>query len=93
MIIEYAEKINKRVIVSGLCGDSKRTKFGSIADLLHLTDDIALLHASCTKCARDLISVPAPFTHRICDESDVVVIGGSDKYIPLCRKHYLEMNK
>lgn len=95
IVVDYADKENKRVIVSGLIGDFKREKFGKILDLIPKADKVDLLHANCIKCAKmtDIpLVVPAYFTHRMINNDSQIDVGGSDKYIPVCRKHYLELN-
>ena len=95
MVVDYAEKMGKRVIVSGLTGDSNRENFGNILTLTTKADKFDLLHASCIKCAEETNgrALDAIFTHRISNDMSQINIGGSDKYIPLCRKHYISLNK
>jgi thymidine kinase len=96
IIVDYAEKENKRVIVAGLVGDFKREKFGKIIDLIPKANSVELLYANCIKCAQtsDIpLVVPAYFTHRIIDNNSQIDVGGSDKYIPVCRKHFIELNQ
>jgi thymidine kinase len=35
-----------------------------------------------------ITEVPAPFTDKISDDATIIDIGGSDKYIAVCRKHH-----
>lgn len=91
----------KRVVVSGLKGDYQKRSFGSILELIPLSDRVEILTAHCIKCIDDSIKrgqslqfVPAPFTHRKnIQEDETVVIGGIDKYIPVCGRHYELLNK
>ena len=96
MVLIYVELCHKSVTVAGLVGTYERVKFGNIIDLITYADRCTQLHASCDKCfATSRISVPANFTHKIVVNSEVkspIETGGSDKYIPVCRKHYLELN-
>lgn len=88
---EYADN-GKRVIVAGLISDAQRKKFGHISDLLPDAEEYTSLHALCVKCADEHIVMPASFTARIVlggDLENQVDVGGSDKYIPVCRKHYI----
>ena len=61
---------------------------GEILDLLPIADSITKLKSKCNTCGAEAI-----FTHRISNEKEQVIIGGSDKYIPLCRNHYIIENK
>ena len=81
------EKLNINVIVTGLDGDYKRKPMGEILDLLPIANTITKLSSKCNVCQEDAI-----FTHRTVANTDQVLIGGSDEYIPLCRKHYVEKN-
>ena len=85
---------SKKVIVAGLDGNSNREKFGQILDLVPLSDAIVKLRPYCKPCAdshpRKL--TPAPFTLRTVDKNDVILVGGSDYYIPVCRMCYLKMS-
>ena len=95
---EYADN-GKSVIVAGLIGDANRRKFGKIADLLPIAEEYTSLHALCVKCAEHRETTKASFTLRLAgklddrDCADQIDVGGADKYIPVCRKHYLELSK
>lgn len=94
IILSYVEKAHKKVIICGLISDFHRNKFGKILDLIPIADKETRLYASCVVCAEELhIPVPSLFSHRVNKESDdVVFVGGSHDYIPVCRKHYLKLN-
>lgn len=87
--ILWCETYNKDIFVSGLDGDYKRQKFGHILDLIPLCNSIVKFPALCSLC-KD--GTEANFTHRLSTETEQVVIGSSN-YIPLCRTHYVELNK
>ncbi len=80
------EKYKKHVVVSGLDGDYNRNVFGDIIKLIPICDTVDKLHAYCNKCNNGMI---APFTKKISNNCSVIDIGGSDKYVPVCRYHYL----
>ena len=75
----------KHVVVSGLDGDSNRDPFGDIIKLIPISDTVDKLTAYCTKCNNGTL---APFTKKISNNANLIDIGGIDKYIPVCRKHY-----
>ena len=87
-VIELVEKYNKKVYVSALDGDFKREKFGGILDLIPYCDQFTKLNSLCSQCKNGR---KALFSHRVTTESAQIVIG-SDNYIPLCRKCYLQFN-
>jgi thymidine kinase len=77
----------KHVVVSGLDGDSNRNMFGDIIKLIPISDSVDKLSAYCNKCNNGTI---APFTKKINGSDNLIEIGGSDKYIPVCRGHYFD---
>jgi len=80
------EQHKKHVIVAGLNGDFKREKFGSILDLIPLSENVEMLTAFCKKCNDGTL---AHFTKRIILEKDSqTLVGSDDLYIPVCRFHY-----
>ena len=88
-VVELVEEHGKIVHVCGLDGDFKRNGFVEIIKLIPLADKITKKTAICMSC-KD--GTPALFCHRISKETEVKVIG-SDNYIPVCRKCYLELHK
>jgi thymidine kinase len=89
----WCDELKKIVVVSGLDGDFMRGKFGEIVELISDCDDHIKLKAYCSMC-KD--GTDAVFTWKIKDRSDdciVVVDIGTDKYVPLCRKHYNQERK
>ena len=76
----------KTVIVAGLDLDYKAQPFGSMPKLLAIANEIIKLNSICTFC-----SGPARFSHRISKDEDTIILGGKDKYVPLCRSCYREM--
>ena len=81
----YVDFYKKNVIVSGLDGDYNRCKFGSMLDLIPICDSVLKLKAYCSKCCDGTYG---PFTKKIINNDILIDIGGSDKYIPVCRTHY-----
>ena len=85
-VLELVDDYKKHVVVSGLDGDSNRNTFGEIIKLIPICDTVDKLHAYCNKCNNGRI---APFTKKIKEDGNLIDIGGSNKYIPVCRYHYL----
>lgn len=78
--------LKKHVVVSGLDGDCFRNTFGDIIKLIPICDSVDKLTAYCNKCNDGTL---APFSKKIIQTSNSLIdIGGSDKYIPVCRHHY-----
>ena len=61
-----------------------REKFGGLVDLVPVAERVDKLHARCGVCGGR-----AAFTLRTVQEDAVCVIGGTETYMPVCRKHYL----
>lgn len=90
-LIEFVNKCldaNKYVIVAGLIGDFKGNKFGKTLDLIPICSNIKRLHAYCAECAKNKICNIAIYSKKIIKSKKSIDIGGSEKYIPVCRLHY-----
>jgi len=85
-VSELVDVFKKHVVVSGLDGDSNRNTFGELIKLIPICDTVDKLHAYCNKCNNGRI---APFTKKIKEDGNLIDIGGNNKYIPVCRYHYL----
>jgi len=75
---------HKYLVVAGLDGDFRCQPFETIR-LVPIADQVDKLTAFCVTCRN---GTPAIFSKRI-DTRDTTreVVGGSDKYIPVCRAH------
>lgn len=85
-ICEFSEKLannNKIVIISALNGDFKRSNFKNVINLIPKVESIYTLSAICMNCKLD-----AHFSFRKVVSNKKIIIGGKDKYIPLCRQCY-----
>lgn len=90
-LIEFVNKCldaNKYVIVAGLIADFKGNKFGKTLDLIPICTNIKRLHAYCSECAKDKKCTIAVYSKKIVKCRKSIDIGGSEKYIPVCRHHY-----
>ena len=93
-LLEQTEKwINKypiTIIVAGLDGDFQMKPIGQILDLIPLSNKCIKLSSLCNICKN---GTKAPFSCRVVNSKDKVLVGGSESYIPLCRKHHIEFSK
>lgn len=78
--------IGKHVHCSGLIADSERCIFGSMVKLMPRADHVEQLKAFCTVCGDKILN--APFTKSIEQKVKQVDIGGGQKYMSVCGKHY-----
>lgn len=90
--------LDKYIYVVGLDSDSNGDKFGKISELVHISDEFEKLRSYCNICSKNIkgIFTPdnmilAPFTAKISNKNgNIIDIGDTDKYLPVCRKHHRE---
>lgn len=76
-----------RVIVAGLDMDFQAKPFGPIPHLMATAEYVTKVHAICIKCGN-----LAQFSHRTIQGDDLVVLGETESYEPLCRPCYNKAN-
>lgn len=82
-LVERAEQwanAGKHVLVSALDATFQRRPCMNVLELIPLAEDVIKLTAVCSNCHSS-----ASFTKRLSSETDVQIVGGSDKYTALCR--------
>lgn len=88
-VVEFAENAaneGKIVIISSLGGTFLRGPFTRILELIPKCEKIKKLAAICKLCKQS-----ASFTFRTASKNDQSMIGGADKYMPVCREcHYVQ---
>ncbi len=85
-LVEVAQTLANRgirVIVAGLDTDFMGKPFGPIPALMAVAEEVQKVHAICVKCGS-----PANHSHRLSKNNDLVVLGETDIYEPLCRHCY-----
>ncbi len=82
--VECCLHVGKSVILAGLDADSFQQKFGELIDCIPLACDVTKLSALCMRCNDGTLG---PFTKRIVEDQRLELIGGSDMYVAVCRKH------
>jgi thymidine kinase len=90
-VLKLVEEFNKDVVIIGLDGDYNRKPFGEILNLIPYANKIVKLNSMCKVCNDGTL---APFTFLKNNNiiKNQILVGGSNLYIPVCRKHYLELN-
>ena len=80
LLIEY----NIIIYICGLDGDYNQKPFPNckLLDLIPLSSSVIKLNAICSYCKNK-----APFTKRIINSTDIILIGGAESYQPVCIKH------
>ncbi len=87
-VCETLANSGTRVIVAGLDMDYLGKPFGPMPHLLAIADYISKVHAICMNCG-DL----ATHSHRIVNESSLILLGEKESYIPLCRTCFVKEQK
>ncbi|AMB18394.1 M061R [Myxoma virus] len=85
-IVSFCERManaGKVLIVAALDGTFQRKPFTNICELIPLAENVTKLNAVCMYCYKD-----ASFSKRLGNETEIEIIGGSDKYKSVCRKCY-----
>ncbi len=72
------------VILAGLDGDFMQQTFGELLSLVPLADQVTKLTALCMEC---LDGTPGPFTKRTVESKEQELVGASECYKAVCRKH------
>lgn len=73
-----------RVIIAGLDMDFLGQPFGPIPSILSTAEYVTKVHAICIECGN-----LAQYSHRLVEDDSLVLLGETDRYVPLCRKCYL----
>jgi len=89
-VLTAIESDNKNVIITGLDGDYLRKPFGQVLELIPYADFCIKQKALCKIC-KD--GTPGIFTLRTCDNNKQILVGSTNYYLPVCRKHYNEKIK
>lgn len=85
-IIPALVDTHKKIVhVAGLDGTFERKPFEGVFDLIPLADEVTKLSSICRVCKRK-----ACFSKRITHETETVIVGGEDMYMPVCRVCYFK---
>lgn len=85
-VCKYLADNGYRVIVAGLDMDYRGVPFGPMPALMAIADDVIKVHAVCVRCG-----APAFISHRLVATEGQVLLGETDKYEPICRHCYNEL--
>jgi len=90
-IIKFTKKLldnKKHIIIATLIADYKGNKFGKVLDLIPICDEVVRLESYCIECSKQKKINKAIYSKRITKNKESIDIGGSDKYVAVCREHY-----
>lgn len=82
-VVDRLVDVGIRVIAAGLDLDCRGKPFGSMPDLIVRAEYVTKLLAICTVCHQ-----PASRTKKISGGSELIDVGGADKYTAMCRTCY-----
>lgn len=74
-----------RIIVAGLDMDYLGNPFGPIPSLMATAEYVTKVHAICMECGS-----LAQYSHRLVKDDNLVLLGETDNYVPLCRRCFIE---
>lgn len=79
------DQFGKHVVVVGLDSDTEQKPFGDVLALAAHADSIEKKSALCKRCGDGTAAI---FTRAIGAKEGQVAVGGSERYEPVCRRHY-----
>jgi thymidine kinase len=82
---EWANTLNKNVIISGLDGDFQLNSFEQIVRLIPHAEKVTKLTALCKQCGD---GTEACFSKRIVKSDARELVGSEGVYEAVCRRHY-----
>ena len=90
-LVDVAQELANRgirVIIAGLDMDYLGKPFGPMPYLMAIAEEVRKVHAICVKCG-----ALANYSHRLVNDSELVVLGEKEAYEPLCRDCYNKVMK
>jgi len=87
-VATYLANNGIRVIIAGLDMDYRGMPFGVMPQLLSIAEYVTKVHAICVKCGN-----LAYVSHRIKESKNLILLGETDAYEPLCRQCFNEVIK
>lgn len=89
-LADICDRMNIPVLAYGLRTDFQAVLFEGSAALLGLADTLVELKAICECGRKATMNLRVDGTGRAIREGEQTEIGGNDRYVALCRKHYRE---
>lgn len=89
-ITNAVDNDNKIIIAAGLSGDFNRQPFEIVTKLIPHAEKINKLSALCKYCSDGTSAHFSKLIVKDFTENGQIIVGGTEKYEAVCRKHYLE---
>lgn len=86
VVRHLVDTLHKHVVCAGLIADYRREPFGDLPRLIPYADEVQHVKALCSVCNDGTRGI---FTQRITHDNAQVVVGETDTYRTVCRRHYL----
>jgi thymidine kinase len=86
-VTTWADTLPVHIVVAGLDGTSDRKPFGDMLRLIPHAEEVERLTAFCSVCRDGTVATYSQYTGGTIENT--IIIGGSEAYRPVCRKHYL----
>jgi thymidine kinase len=87
-VVYWLENYNVNIIITGLDGDFEKNPIGQILELIPHAEKCTKVNSLCNMCND---GTEGCFTFRTAESKNKILIGGVESYIPVCRKHYYEL--
>jgi len=88
-VTRWLDTLDIQIVVSGLSGDSERRPFGDMLRLVPHAEEFKQLTALCSVCCDGTLAQFSKYMAAQVKDNQVE-IGSSERYKPVCRKHFLE---
>jgi len=75
------------IVIAGLDGTSERKPFGDMLRLIPHAEEVERLTAFCSVCCDGTVANYSQYLGATTENG--ILIGGTESYRPVCRKHYL----
>ena len=89
-VINWLENYNIDIIITGLDGDFEKNSIGQILELIPHAEKCKKINSLCNMCND---GTEGCFSFRKVESKNKILVGGFESYIPVCRKHYKELQK
>ena len=84
-VLHWLNTSTLTIIIGSLDGDYNRNPIGEVLELIPYADECTKLTSLCSICND---GTKAPFTKRIANSNEQILVGGKESYIPVCSTHY-----
>lgn len=88
---DIVDELNVPVICYGLKTDFRTKLFEGSRRLFEIADEVTEIKTVCSCGKRAIFNVKVNKDNKIITDGNIIDLGGDDKYISLCRKHYKHM--